>query len=197
MLVAEAMYWVFYTDPAGLMSPAAFAYEIGRGDDEVTDEAITALLKGVRDVGMQGAVFPPAAPLNAARDNYLASDSNRIVNAYLDNMARPGKTDAEIERLEDWLCAETRAIWAKPCVSWDDLIVRAAIACHCWDSGPDEIIATTPPGRNSDTQAFAYLVKGIIDLAGLRFDRDGRCTDPEGAAQIDKRAVPTVGSSID
>ena len=34
----------------------------------------------------------PLAPANIRRDNYLASDWNRIVNAYLDNMARLAKT---------------------------------------------------------------------------------------------------------
>jgi hypothetical protein len=44
-----------------------------------------------------------------------------------------------------------------------------------------------------DDQAFAYLARGIVDFAGLRFDREGRLLDPEDAEQPGKRE----GSWID
>jgi hypothetical protein len=161
------------------------------------DSAIAHLLDAIRQLADLWTTTAPDARAYSARDNYLASDWNRIVNAYLDDLAHRGKTDAEIKRLEDWLCAETRVIWAKTCATWDDLIVRAAIACHWCDPGPEEIIANTPPNERFDDQAFAYLIKGILNMSGLRFDRDGRYIGPEAAEQADKRVVAAAGSWID
>ena len=63
-LLGEAVYWVMYCR-AGLMAPEADAQlarePMGEG---FLFEAVVALLKGVRDLGMRA-----AAPLNAARDN--------------------------------------------------------------------------------------------------------------------------------
>jgi hypothetical protein len=46
MLLAEATYWWLYPEPTGLWAPEAEAQLAG------SPEAVVALLKGVRDVGM-------------------------------------------------------------------------------------------------------------------------------------------------
>ena len=53
---------------------------------------------------------------------------------------------------------------------------RLAVATHYNDDGqePDAILAHTPPEKNFDDQSFAHLVKGILDVAGLRSDQYGR-----------------------
>ena len=156
---------------------------VGRGDPAhvikgVCQDAVLALLKGVRDVGMRAAISPPVAPLNAARDKYLASDWHRIVSTFLEEYARPENgTDDARDGLTRHLCDETNAIWAKPVRTWDDLIVRAAIAVH-WNVDdvlpyPDNVI----PGsrhENFDLRALAHVVRGVLELAGLTFDADGR-----------------------
>ena len=48
----------------------------------LVEEAMVALLKGVRDVGMRAALS--MSPLNPARSNYLASDWNRAITGFLD-----------------------------------------------------------------------------------------------------------------
>jgi AcrR family transcriptional regulator len=57
MLLAEATYWWLYSEPAGLWAPDAEAKLDGDPvcviDGGVAEEALLALLKGVRDVGMR------------------------------------------------------------------------------------------------------------------------------------------------
>ena len=127
---------------------------------------------------MRGATCPSVAPVNAARDRYLASDWPPILNAHLKEMSRRGETDAEIDLLEKRLCAKIAAIWAKPVRTVDDLVVRAAIAVH-WNSAPPGEPAypehvCNDPERGFDDKALAHVVKGILDLAGLKFGADGR-----------------------
>ena len=69
MLLAEACYWWLYTDPAGLWAPKAEAQLAGAPahaivEGGVCEEAVVALLKGVRDVGMPlpAAISPSTAP---------------------------------------------------------------------------------------------------------------------------------------
>jgi hypothetical protein len=181
MLLAEATYWWLYTVPSGLWAPGAEAQLAGSpahviGEGSVCEEAVVALLKGVRDVGMPAAISVPVAPLNAAREKYLASDWHRIVSTFLEEFARPeNRTDDARDGLKRHLCDETNAIWAKPVRTWDDLIVRAAIAVH-WNGDnvlpyPNDVISGN---ENFDYRALAHVVRGILDLAGLKFDADGR-----------------------
>jgi hypothetical protein len=46
-------------------------------------------------------------------------------------------------------------------------------------------LATTPPDERFDDQAFANLIRDILNMSGLRFDRDGLCTSQESAEQLD------------
>jgi hypothetical protein len=69
MLLAEVTYWWLYSEPAGLWVPEAEAQLAGKPAnvieaDGVCEEAVVALLKGVRDVGMPAAaaMLPPSAP---------------------------------------------------------------------------------------------------------------------------------------
>ena len=52
----------------------------------------------------------------------------------------------------------------------DDLVVRAAIAAH-WSS-----FNTSNPDPDGCTERYALgaVVRGVLDLAGLRFDAEGR-----------------------
>ena len=90
------------------------------------EEAVLALLRGVRDVGMRAAMSLPVAPLNAVRDNYLASDWHRILSAYHDDWELPeNQTDDRRFALRRRLCEGANAIWAKPVRTWEDRIERA------------------------------------------------------------------------
>jgi hypothetical protein len=55
MLLAEVTYRRLYTEPAGLWAPEAEAQLAGRPPHVISgivEEAVLALLRGVRDVGM-------------------------------------------------------------------------------------------------------------------------------------------------
>ena len=56
------------------------------------------------------------------------------------------------------------------CGPLDDLVVRAAIAVH-WSS-----LNTSAPDPDVCTERYAQgaVVRGVLDLAGLRFDAEGR-----------------------
>jgi hypothetical protein len=137
------------------------------------------LLRGVRDVGMRAAMSLPVAPLNAVRDNYLASDRHRILSAYHDDWELPeNQIDDRRFALRRRLCEGANAIWAKPVRTWEDRIERAAMAVH-WNQiskvvpFPDDSIAGDP-NRNFDWRALAHVVRGVLDLAGLKFGDYGR-----------------------
>jgi hypothetical protein len=60
----------------------------------------------------------------------------------------------------------------------DDLIVRAAMAVH-WNQGslgdpayPDYVVNSKE--ACSDERALAAAVRGVLDLAGLKFGAEGR-----------------------
>jgi hypothetical protein len=184
MLLAEATYWCVYTHPAGLWAPEAEAQLAGKPPHVIkgiVEEAVLALLKGVRDIGMRAAFsMPDASTPNAIRANYLASDWHRIVTADHEAWDRPENADGRArDALHLALVSDTEAIWAKPVRTWDDLIVRAAIAVR-WSlpcdldepAYPDCVI--NGPNEDFDRRASAHVVRGILDLAGLKFDAEGR-----------------------
>jgi hypothetical protein len=144
--------------------------------DSYEDHAVAALIGAV--LGYSGG----ASSSQPAIDDQLA-DWVRALNEYLDevgNGARWGKTDAEIAKINERFYAATEAIWARPCTTWSDVVLRAAIALH-WNSSPlpddpayhDDVIAGDPD-IDFDARALAYLVRGILDMAGLAFDSEGR-----------------------
>jgi hypothetical protein len=125
-----------------------------------------------------------ASPLDVrrVRDDYLKSAGHRILSAYLDEIYRRNRTEAEVELHEERFCAEAAAIWAKPCATFADFIVRLSMAIH-WNSTPPD--PAYPDNMLNDPRApyfqraLAHVVKGVLDLAGLKFDADGRCIAPE------------------
>jgi hypothetical protein len=110
------------------------------------------------------------------RDNYLASDWHRTLTGYLDALQRPKNNVAATHTR---FGADTNAILAKPVRTWDDLIVRAAIAIHfnstlSFDPAyPDNVIAANSC-IHFDDRSLAHVVRGILDLFRLTFDNDGR-----------------------
>jgi hypothetical protein len=141
MLLAEACYWAWWTDPQGLCGPNAEAFLADgppHAGNDLCDEALAALLRAIRDGQPTAAISAPAAPLNAARDKYLASDWNRALTKFLDERARIEETPSDDEFLG--LCCEggflklceqyyatARAIWARPVRNFDNLVELAAI----------------------------------------------------------------------
>lgn len=126
--------------------------------------------------------------------NFLASDWHRIHSAFQADWERPENTsDDNRFALCERLSEGANAIWAMPVRSWDDLVVRAAMACH-WNTTtrpgspayPGDVIAGDPT-RDFDARALAHVVRGIFDLAGLEFDAEGRLID---AATICKTIAP-------
>jgi hypothetical protein len=137
----------------------------------------------VRDVGMRAAISPPVAPLNAVRDSYLASEWHRVLTTFHDDWGLPENETAEKRfALLDRLCEAAVAIWAKPVRTWDDLVVRAAMAVHYNPPGrvgelayPDNVLADGDEA-SADECSLAHVVRGILDLAGLKFDAEGQLT---------------------
>ena len=68
-LLAEALHWRLWTDPAGITEKNLAEGPSHVDMDAESEATLAALLKGIRNVGMRAAIPPPLAPLNAARDN--------------------------------------------------------------------------------------------------------------------------------
>jgi|SoiMethySBSTD1v2_1073268.scaffolds.fasta_scaffold481731_2 hypothetical protein len=93
------------------------------------------------------------------------------------------------DSLGQWLCAETEAVWAKPVRNWGDVILRAAVAVH-WNSPialgdpayPRNVLRLAvedDPYDGYDVHALAHVIRAILDLAGIRFDPEGRLLSTE------------------
>jgi hypothetical protein len=123
------------------------------------------------------------------------NDWVRVVDEYLDKTghgARRGLTDEEHDKIDERFCAVTKAFLARPCRTWNDVVLRAAIAAH-WNSPyPDEVIAENPD-KHFDKQSLAYLVRGILDIAGLAFDNEGRLLSGQGM-WMQKPAIALVSN---
>jgi hypothetical protein len=109
------------------------------------------------------------------RASYLESGWHRAVTA-LDDAARLEDAGTEeLDAMDARVHEASHAIWAKPCKTMEDLLVRAAMAIHWNNAGPDELLAEIPRDKRLDEQAMAHLVQGVLDLAGgLEFDNEGR-----------------------
>ena len=94
-------------------------------------------------------------------------------------MRQPGKSDKDVEKIEDWFVEGTDSVMRMPIRSLEDLVVLAAIAVH-WNSDPDadetypQCVIDDDRHRYLDKRALAHLVKGILDLAGVKLDSEGR-----------------------
>jgi hypothetical protein len=116
-----------------------------------------------------------AETIAALQAAYLASDWHRALCAYLEERGR-ANTEDELDALESRLGDVTRAISATPVRTPDDLVVRAAMAMHWY--GNNEI---SNPSCTAD-HVLAAVVRGVLDLAGLKFDAEGRLLGEEPAA---------------
>ena len=123
-----------------------------------------------------------------------------VVREYLarsEDAAPAGESLEDNDRRHDRagaaLCAETEAVWAKPVRNWDDVILRAAVAVH-WNSPldagdpafPNDVLrhaVKDDPQDGYDVHAVAHVVRGVLDLAGLSFDAEGRLL-PGGARHV-------------
>jgi hypothetical protein len=108
-----------------------------------------------------------------ARAAYLGSDWARLVGDYLKEVSRP-RTDHDHDALNARLEADTRAILDKPVHTFKDLVVLAAICTHWSDPPPAHIVAERDPAFCLEFAAYARLVVGVLELAGLKFDWEGR-----------------------
>ena|SRR5215831_1679758 len=73
-----------------------------------------------------------------------------ILDSYLKWTRGRGKTDEEVERMEDWFAKETNEAFRAPVRSFDDLVVLAAVACH----GTRPMALTILPIRNASSTAI-------------------------------------------
>jgi hypothetical protein len=148
-------------NPAISAADAVLALINSRCRDEIA--AIFAKAMPAPDVGAS----------TALRAAYLASDWHRALRAYLEERGRTN-TEEEVDALDERLDDSMNAILAKPVRTFDDLVVRAAIAMNV---RRDEI--ANPEHQDP---VIAAVVRGILDLAGLKFDAEGRLLGEEPAA---------------
>jgi hypothetical protein len=114
------------------------------------------------------AVLEAHKALPAPRENYVASEWYRALDQHLKASSR-ATTDEEDDALDGRLGSVAKAICAERVRTLDDLVVRAAIAVH-W-SGCD---FRNPYPDCTERYALAAVVRGVLDLTGLKFDDDGR-----------------------
>jgi hypothetical protein len=186
-LLAEVLHWRLWTDPDGI-TDENLAAGPSHANDQESGEALAVLLRAIRDlplgqtpVALASSTAPPDTGTSKLRADYLASDWHSIHSVFHADWDRPENTNDNNRRA---LCARLReganAIWAMPLRSWNDLAVRAAMAC-LWNmpnrlgepAYPDNVIAGDPT-RDFDARALAHVVRGILDLSGLKFDAEGR-----------------------
>jgi hypothetical protein len=127
-------------------------------------ERMDALARQIK--AQNGASKLRAETIAALRAAYLASDWHRILAVHLDAIRR-AKTEDEQDALRARLHTVAIATCGQPVRTFDDLIVRAAIVAR-WYS--DEIGNPTRP----EDDMIAAVVRGVLDLAGLKFDVEGR-----------------------
>jgi hypothetical protein len=113
------------------------------------------------------------------RAAYVASEWHRALSAYFEERGRTSAQE-ELDALEVRMGDVARAISAKPVRTFGDLVVRAAMAVH-WNQArlddpayPDYVMNNK---ACSDDRALAAVVRGVLDLAGLKFDVEGRLAD--------------------
>jgi hypothetical protein len=199
MLLAEACYWIMWAEPYGLTAPNAderLADGPPHADESgICMDALAALFRGIRDATRGASSSQPIVPApamrapdvgasTALRAAYVASEWQRALSAYLEDRGRTS-AEEELDALNGRLGEVTRTIIATPVRTPDDLVVRAAMAVHWNQFGlndpayPDHVMNSK---ACSDQRALAAVVRGVLDLAGLKFDVEGRLLDEEPAA---------------
>jgi hypothetical protein len=111
------------------------------------------------------------------RATYIASDWARVFHAYLDGTRRRDRTGAECLLHDDRFQAEVEAIWNSPVLTLHDLLSRVSIAINYnmppdMPGYPDNVI--NDPRAKVYQKALAQVVRGVCELANLKFDSEGR-----------------------
>jgi hypothetical protein len=136
------------------------------------------------------AVIARISPASSAVSGHALTCTDRgqlaqwdsILRQHVADTKKACDDDAECDRLDNLLAATCEALWAQPVQSLDDVFVRLAVCVH-WNSPlhigdpayPNCAVDPAPvEGGDMDSRALAYLVRGLLDLTGLRFDQDGR-----------------------
>jgi hypothetical protein len=103
----------------------------------------------------------------------------RVLDDWLNAEDLEELSEAELGKIHDPVAAKTKAIFARPVRTWADIVMLAILVGY-WNGGidaagppyPDDVIADDPDG-NFDARSNAYLLRGIMDLAGIEFTVDG------------------------
>jgi hypothetical protein len=94
-------------------------------------------------------------------------------------MRQPGKTDLQVEKIEDWFAQRTNDVLRTltPVRDLDDLTLLAAICCH-WNSPVDADDPPCPqceidgdPSKNFDQRALAHCYNFRDPLATSHFTK--------------------------
>jgi hypothetical protein len=123
----------------------------------------------------------PVSPDVSCADHGQLAQWDSIVRQHVADTEKACNDDAECDRLDNVLAATCEALWAQPVHSLDDVLVRMAVCVH-WNSPlhiadpayPDCALDPAPGEGDMDSRSLAYLVRGLLDLAGLCFDPNGR-----------------------
>jgi hypothetical protein len=120
---------------------------------------------------------------SSARDAYFGSVWRRALDRFVEETVRLADKDGSVadeqcEKINQDMIVASQAIWARPCATFDDLVLRTAVACF-WNA-PDSndslclLSRSGDPDMALDERSLAHVVRGILDMAGLSFDADGR-----------------------
>jgi hypothetical protein len=110
-------------------------------------------------------------------DSYQKSKWRHVLAYYLEASSRRGRSDEEIYALEDELERECAEIWQQPVRGLADLIVLASIAAHLNAHAGEPAYPYSAIAEQrlvADQRALAHLVAGVLSLAGVTVDGEGR-----------------------
>jgi hypothetical protein len=148
-------------------------------EGEWIDHITARLLRAIRDVMLAQASFGPWRRLDQHRMIRDLAPPERDLDLHLRQWdaavrqclnAKP-QDDERAKVVDDEICTQTERVWARPVRSWDDVILRVAVAVHWNEPGYPDAKLTN---RHYDCRALAYVVRAVLDLAGLRLDSEGR-----------------------
>lgn len=120
-------------------------------------------------------VLAPHMPCDL-RATYAASDWARLFHAYLDAQRAGSSEERQLHNKK--FDAEVATIWSSPARTPLDVLVRVAIAVN-WNSTPRGTPSyprnvINDPKAPMYEKALAQVVQGVLDVAGVKFDGEGR-----------------------
>jgi hypothetical protein len=160
-------------------------WQLSQPPSELNDSGERAIAELIHAVWLFDGVLPETT--SAHSEALVRWDA--CVREYL--AASCGPDEDACARLDDAFCAACEAEWAKPVHALSDLLPRLLVATH-WNSPgfpddpayPDNIIAETGPAGKElsmDERAVAFVIRGLLDLTGLKCDADGRLLSNPGS----------------